>query len=180
MDAKAGQSYPKSAKLSHNRLTSIEIGRNSRQIEHSPLTVVFTPMMSPYSTHNHYQPGSCNIGTPELRVRKLFLRIFSVATLFLTAGSIIWAHSVIIWSLMLFVSFSAIVLFFEIRYRFCILFGFFNLSNFKQLGHLEEVKDHNHIRKDRKRVAEILVKSFCFALVYATAVHLMIEKVHGH
>lgn len=136
--------------------------------------------MCPHSTHNNYQPGTCNIGAHEIRVRKLFLRIFSVASVLLTTGSIIWAHSVIIWSLMLFVSFSTIVLYFEIRYQFCILFGFFNLANFKELGHLDEIKQPEHIRKDRKRVAEILVKSFAFALVYATAVHLMIEKVHGH
>ncbi|MEY4594625.1 MAG: hypothetical protein RIQ47_1035 [Bacteroidota bacterium] len=136
--------------------------------------------MCPNSAQNHYQPGSCNIGVPEIRVRKLFLRVFTIASVLITSGSILWAHSIIIWSLMLFFSFSTIVLYFEIRYRFCILFGFFNLSNFKQLGQLEEIKNPEHIRKDRKRVAEILVKSFAFALIYATTVHLIIEKVHGH
>lgn len=125
-----------------------------------------------------YQPGACNIGSPEVRVRQLFFRFFLVFSLLLSVASLYWSQSMWIWGFMLFTVFSTWVLHFQIRYRFCILFGFFNLHNFRQLGHLTEVKNPEHARLDRKRVFEILIQSLAFALVYASIVHLIAVQLH--
>jgi hypothetical protein len=127
-----------------------------------------------------YQPGICNIGPSEIRVRRLFFRITLAVTLGLTCAAIFWSHSILLFFLMLFASFSMIVLYFEIRYRFCILFGYFNLHNFRQLGHLEEVCNEQHARLDRKRVWQIVVKSLAAALLYSSAIHFIVERTHGH
>lgn len=129
---------------------------------------------------NHYQPGICNIGASELRIRRLFFRITLTVTLLMTVAAVFWSHSIPLFILMLFASFSMIVLYFEIRYRFCILFGFFNLHNFRQLGHLDEVKNDHHAKLDRKRVWKIVVKSFAFALLYSSVIHFIAERSHGH
>ncbi|MFM7725541.1 MAG: hypothetical protein ACKO7B_02475, partial [Flavobacteriales bacterium] len=101
--------------------------------------------------YDSYEPGMCNIGPSEIRVRRLFFRITLAITLAMTTAAVFWSHSIILFFLLLFTSFSLIVLYFEIRYRFCILFGYFNLHNFRQLGHLEQVCDDHHARLDRKR-----------------------------
>ncbi len=135
--------------------------------------------MSPESS-SPYKPGVCNIGQPEIRVRKIFLRFFIVTSIVLTGCTFFWFQSLIVWALLLFSSFSLTVLYYQIKYRFCILFGFFNLHNFKQLGQLEEVKHPEYIHKDRKRVGEIILQSLAFSLVYASAIHLIAEKVKLH
>jgi hypothetical protein len=75
--------------------------------------------------------------------------------------------------LLVFVSFSFFILYLEIRHRFCILFGFFNLHNFRELGHLDQVTDHAHIRLDRRRVLEMVVQALAFSMVFATLVHFL-------
>ncbi|MFM9053143.1 MAG: hypothetical protein ACKOKF_12670 [Bacteroidota bacterium] len=129
---------------------------------------------------DQYQPGVCNIGPSEVRVRRLFFRIILAVTLLMTIAAVFWSHSIPMFILMLFTSFSMIVLHFEIRYRFCILFGFFNLHNFRQLGNLEEVKSEHHSKLDRKRVWKIVLQSFAFALLYSSTIHFIAERSHGH
>lgn len=129
---------------------------------------------------DQYKPGSCNIGFNEVIVRKKFFRFFLILTILLSISAFAWSHSLITWFLMLFSSFSSVVLYLEIRYRFCIIFGFFNLHNFDRLGELHDVKNPQDARKDRRRVLEIVILSLMIALCYATAIHLIAESMHGH
>lgn len=129
---------------------------------------------------NEYQPGNCNIGDKELMVRKKFLNLFLFVSLALTAAGFLWPWSILVWLALVFTSFSAMVLWMEIRYHFCIIFGFFSLYNFKQLGHLDEVQNPNHQKKDRKRVTEIVILSMMIALIYATAIHLFAAQLNIH
>lgn len=127
-----------------------------------------------------YTPGNCNIGPQEIRVRKLFLRFFGFITLVATGAALFWCQSLPLWCLLLFLSFSFFTLYLEIHHRFCILFGFFNLYNFKQLGHLDHVTAKEHVRKDRRRVLEMILQSFAFAVVFASLVHYLGTKLPPH
>jgi hypothetical protein len=129
--------------------------------------------MSEKESSDHYNPGHCNIGAKELSVRKKFLKLFIPLSVFLSAAGLMWPANVAIWIFLILCTFSSIVLVTEIRYRFCILFGFFGLYNFKQLGHLDEVKNPVHLKMDRKKVWEIVILSLFIAVIYATIVHMV-------
>lgn len=122
---------------------------------------------------NQYSPGLCNIGSREVRIRKKFEWIFFPLTILLTIACLLWCQSLLLWFALVFVSFSLIVLHLEIKYRFCILFGFFGLHNFEKPGNLHEVENPEHIRSDRKRVVQIVLFSLFLALSFSTAVHLI-------
>jgi len=122
---------------------------------------------------DQYSPGICNIGNKEVNVRKKFIWLFLALTLFFTASCLFYCHSLMLWLLLVISSFALIVLSLEVKYRFCILFGFFSLYNFQRLGNLNEVSDRENIRKDRKRVWEIVLVSSALALSFSTGIHLL-------
>lgn len=123
------------------------------------------------SSSGQYKPGNCNIGTKELMVRHKFLKLFGFLSLLLTGASAFRPWSIWVWLALVATSFSAIVLWLEIRYHFCIIFGFFSLHNFKELGHLEEVSNPDHQKKDRKRVWEMVFISLVVAIIYSGLIH---------
>lgn len=129
---------------------------------------------------NHYQPGVCNIGDQELSVRWKFIRFFLPVTILLTIGSFYWWDSLWVWFFLLCASFSLIVLYLEVRTRFCILFGFFNLHNFEQLGELKEVKNAEHAKLDRRRVFQICLKAMAASLLYSSVVHMLATHLGLH
>lgn len=124
---------------------------------------------------DQYSPGTCNIGVHEIKVRKKFIGLFLPLTLIFTFLCLFYCHSLFLWSLLVFSSFALIVLYLEIKYRFCILFGFFSLYNFNRLGNLHEVKNKDSIRKDQRRVWEIVLIASAFSLFFATGIHLLGE-----
>ena len=128
---------------------------------------------------NHYQPGHCNIGQKEIALRKKFFRFFAAFALFLTFAGIAWCYSIFVWIALLISVFAVIVIHLEIRYRFCILFGFFGLYNFDKLGVLHEVTDRDDARQDRRRVLQIVIESLVVSLAYASIIHLAATYVHG-
>lgn len=104
----------------------------------------------------HYQPGLCNIGIPEIGIRKKLFTFFLLVTLLLTCLSFsLYKHP---WMMFLFFgsTFFTILLFIEIRLRFCILFGFFNLHNFSHPGNLENVDNPHHGQKDKIKAIKII------------------------
>lgn len=127
---------------------------------------------------NEYTPGNCNIGYKEVTVRKKFLYLFLAISFFLSLSGFLRPWSVLIWSGLVICSFSAIVLWMEIKYHFCIIFGFFSLHNFKELGNLEEVKNTHHQKQDRKRVREIVLVSMMIALLYSTIIHVLATGIN--
>ncbi|HRH65052.1 MAG TPA: hypothetical protein PLU53_02020 [Bacteroidia bacterium] len=129
---------------------------------------------------NDYKPGVCNIGQRELSVRKKFLNIFLPATVLLSAASFFLDSSLILWILLLISTFCMIVLYLELKFKFCIIFGFFSLYNFEKLGTIHEVKNQAHQSSDRKRVLEIVIQSFLFSLIYATSLHLIAGYLNVH
>ena len=122
---------------------------------------------------NHYASGECNIGEQEVKMRKKFISFFLPLTIFFSITCLYYCHSVVLWLLLVVSSFSLIVLILEIKYQFCILFGFFNLYNFHHLGNLHEVKNKDCIKKDRQRVMEIILVATVISLSFATGIHLL-------
>lgn len=122
---------------------------------------------------NQYAAGKCNIGIQEVKIRKKFVRLFLPLTIFFSITCLYYCHSFLLWSLLVVSSFSLIVLYLEIKYQFCIVFGFFNLYNFHHLGSLHEVKNKECIQKDRRRVFEIIIVSTVLSLSFATGIHLL-------
>jgi len=128
---------------------------------------------------SHYQPGNCNIGQREIKLRKKFFRFFMFLSIILSIAGIRWCDSIALWISLLVCVFAVIVIHLEIRYRFCILFGFFGLYNFDKLGVLHEVTDRDDAKKDRKRVVEICLESLVVSLAYASLIHLLASYVSG-
>ena len=116
-----------------------------------------------------YVPGSCNIGTGEIRRRQfvaligLVLSISSLTTLILTSAprgarlgifiplavaSIGWVQS---------------------RKKFCLAYGFAGTFNFGKLGQLSRVADSASRAADRKTALNILFQASAYAAV-ATAI----------
>ena len=120
-----------------------------------------------------YKPGICNMGEREISVRKKFLAFFSILTAGFTLCCFAYCDSMLSWFLLIATSFSVMVIYLEIRYRFCILFGFFHLYNFRQLGNLEEVRCKEDQRSDRKQVRKIVFQALFVAVVYSSIVHMM-------
>ncbi|MBP9922624.1 MAG: hypothetical protein KBF92_02240, partial [Bacteroidia bacterium] len=80
-------------------------------------------------------------------------------SIILSAGSYFIPESKILWIGVLVCSFSSIVLLSEIKYKFCVIFGFFSLYNFKQLGNLDHIQESDKKEKDRQRVLKTIVAS---------------------
>ena len=116
-----------------------------------------------------YVPGSCNIGTGEIRRRQfvaligLVLSISSLTILILTSAprgarlgifiplavaSIGWVQS---------------------RKKFCLAYGFAGTFNFGKLGQLSRVADSASRTADRKTALNILFQASAYAAV-ATAI----------
>ena len=113
------------------------------------------------------------MGEREISVRKKLLGFFSVLTIGFTISCFAYCDSVVSWIALIASSFAVIVIYLEIRYHFCILFGFFHLYNFKHLGNLEEVHCKDDQRSDRKRVKKIVFQSLFIAVVFSTIIHMM-------
>lgn len=124
-------------------------------------------------TDSRYKPGICNMGEREISVRKKFLAFFSILTAGFTLSCFAYCDSLLSWFLLIATSFAVMVIYLEIRYRFCILFGFFHLYNFKQLGNLEEVRCKDDQRSDRRQVRKIVFQALLVAVIYSSIVHMM-------
>jgi len=144
------------------------------------VNVLVYPSKAMPHRRNQYKPGVCNIGQKEVSVRWKFIRLFLPVTAFLSIGSFYWWDSLWVWFFLLCSTFSLLVLCWEVRTRFCIIFGFFSLHNFRHLGELEEVENPDDIRRDRKRVWEITLQAMAIALGYATSVHLLASYLGLH
>jgi hypothetical protein len=120
-----------------------------------------------------YKPGVCNMGEREVSVRKKFLAFFTVIMAAFTVCCFAYCDSLFSWIALIASSFAMIVIFLEIRYRFCILFGFFHLYNFKHLGNLDEVNCKDDQKHDRKRVTKIVFQSLFIAVIYSSIIHMV-------
>jgi len=120
-----------------------------------------------------YIPGTCNIGTGEVRRRQivaligLVLSISSLITLITTnaprgarlgifiplaVASIGWVQS---------------------RKKFCLAYGFMGTFNFGKLGQLSRVADSTSRAADRKTALSILFQAGAYAVIATAIIYLL-------
>lgn len=120
-----------------------------------------------------YIPGSCNIGTGEIRRRQLVALVglfFSISTL-LTFNAVDAPTSIrlgIFFPLMV-----ASVGFVQSRSKFCLAYGFAGTFNIGKMGDIKRVTSKEDRQADRVTALKILGKSFLLAAL-ATAVVLVL------
>ena len=122
---------------------------------------------------SEYIPGSCNIGTGEIKRRQavalfgLFLTIFSITTLLVTDQNKSARLSIFIPSMIFSVGFI------QSRSKFCLAYGLAGTFNFDRLGKISKVGSAEDRTADRKTAVLILIKSVALAALI-TAVFFVI------
>ena len=122
---------------------------------------------------SEYIPGSCNIGTGEIRRRQavalfgLFLTTFSIATLLATDQNKSARLSIFIPTMIFSVGFI------QSRSKFCLAYGLAGTFNFDRLGNISKVGSAADRTADRKTAVLILIKSVALAALI-TAVFFVI------
>ena len=122
---------------------------------------------------SEYIPGSCNIGTGEIRRRQsvalfgLFLTTFSIATLLATDQNKSARLSIFIPAMIFSVGFI------QSRSKFCLAYGLAGTFNFDRLGKISKVGSAADRTADRKTAVLILIKSVALAALI-TAIFFVI------
>jgi hypothetical protein len=122
---------------------------------------------------SEYIPGSCNIGTGEIKRRQavalfgLFLTIFSITTLLVTDQNKSSRLSIFIPAMIFSVGFI------QSRSKFCLAYGLAGTFNFDRLGKISKVGSADDRMADRKTAVLILIKSVALAALI-TAVFYVI------
>ena len=122
---------------------------------------------------SEYIPGSCNIGTGEIRRRQLvalfglFLTISSITTLLATDQSKSARLSIFLPAMIFSVGFI------QSRSKFCLAYGLAGTFNFDRLGKISKVGSTEDRLADRNTAVQILIKSVALASLI-TAVFLVI------
>lgn len=118
--------------------------------------------------------GLCNIGEREIRLRKKLLTVSSALGL-LAAYLFIFHHDSIWLFIFFFLTlFASLLIFSEVRSRFCVLFGIFNLQNFGMLGELKEINCPEACKKARGKAIRMILNSFFLAAIISGALYYFI------
>jgi hypothetical protein len=121
-----------------------------------------------------YEPGNRNIGDKEISVRKKLLRYSITATLVFSILGGFYVQYLTLWGILFFSSFTLVVLYLEIKYGFCVLFGFFNLYNFGSPGELKDVIEIEHSKKDRRRVAKMMMQALIVSIAFTGLLRFLV------
>jgi hypothetical protein len=120
-----------------------------------------------------YIPGSCNIGTGEVRQRQivavigLVLSISIFATL-LSINAPRGARLAIFIPLMV-----TSVGWVQSRKKFCLAYGFMGTFNFGKLGQLSKVADSASRKADRKTALSILFQTTAYAAIATALIYAL-------
>lgn len=117
------------------------------------------------NTEEKYKSGICNIGEREVAIRQKLLLFSFLATVILTIIVHFLAATVVYFILFL-SSFFTVLILFEIKTKFCIIFGIFSLYNFKEPGNLDNVTDGHCRKKDRSKALKYMIVSALLAFPY--------------
>jgi hypothetical protein len=110
-----------------------------------------------------YIPGSCNIGSGEIKRRQLvalfglLLTIFSVITILVSDQSKNSRLSIFVPALIFAIGFV------QSRRKFCLAYGLAGTFNFGKLGQISKVQSPQDKKADRKMAITILLQSVALA-----------------
>jgi hypothetical protein len=110
-----------------------------------------------------YIPGTCNIGSGEVKRRQLvaifglFLTVFSAITIVATDQSKSSRLSIFLPALIFSIGFV------QSRKKFCLAYGLAGTFNFGKLGQISKVQSSEDKKADRKTAVSILLQSVAVA-----------------
>lgn len=112
-----------------------------------------------------YIPGSCNIGSGEVRRRQMVALVGLILSVIAFIG-LISANATGLQKLGIFFPlFITSIGYVQSRSKFCLAYGFAGSFNFGKLGELSRVSDPLNRAADRKTALTILLKSFLLAAI---------------
>jgi hypothetical protein len=118
-----------------------------------------------------YIPGTCNIGSGEIRQRQFVAAIGSV--LFIAAAIFLFvvdasrsARLALFFPLVV-----ASIGWVQSRKKFCLAYGFMGTFNFGKLGQLSKVSDKSALRADKITALKILAQSLFYAAVVTAVMY---------
>ena len=118
-----------------------------------------------------YIPGTCNIGSGEIRQRQFVAAIGSV--LFVAASIFLFVVDAS-RSTRLSLFFPLVVAsigWVQSRKKFCLAYGFMGTFNFGKLGQLSKVSDKGALRADRITALKILAQSLFYAALVTAVMY---------
>jgi hypothetical protein len=136
------------------------------------IKIMETQNQIPSVSQDKYIPGVCNIGTEEIRRRRngalffgaitaieiILLRIFDVSQ---------------IWRLTLFIPATSLGIGFQQWYlKFCVGFGLKGVFNFEEIGKTYSIEQKENLKKDRKKVRQMIWVGIGFGLLTAILFYL--------
>lgn len=110
-----------------------------------------------------YIPGTCNIGSGEVKRRQLvaifglFLTVFSAVSIVATDQSKSSRLSIFLPALIFSIGFV------QSRKKFCLAYGLAGTFNFGKLGQISKVQSSEDKKADRKTAVSILLQSVAVA-----------------
>jgi hypothetical protein len=120
-----------------------------------------------------YIPGTCNIGSGEIRQRQFVAAIGSV--LFVAASIFLFvvdasrsARLALFFPLVV-----ASIGWVQSRKKFCLAYGFMGTFNFGKLGQLSKVSDKGALRADKITALKILAQSLFYATIVTAVMYLL-------
>ena len=119
---------------------------------------------------NSYVPGTCNIGTGEVRRRQI-VAVIGLALSISTFLGFIATNAPASARLIIFVPLTVtFVGWVQSRKKFCLAYGLMGTFNFGKLGDLSKVADKASKTADRKTAIKILAEALLYAAVMTLAV----------
>jgi hypothetical protein len=120
-----------------------------------------------------YVPGTCNIGSGEVRQRQVvagigFLLFISSAITLFAMDAPRSARLALFLPLMM-----ASIGWVQSRKKFCLAYGFMGTFNFGKLGQLSRVHDKGALRADRSTALKILMQGLSYAAVVTALIYLL-------
>lgn len=122
---------------------------------------------------SEYIPGTCNIGTGEVRRRQFVAAVGFL--LFITSSISLFgidaprtARLGLFFPLMV-----ASIGWVQSRKKFCLAYGFMGTFNFGKLGELSRVSDKKAMRADRLTALSILFQSLVYAAAGTALMYLL-------
>lgn len=122
-----------------------------------------------------YQPGVCNIGSPEVARRKKVAQLGSAFFIALGGYLLITGSAASSAALAFGPAMIAAVGYVQSRKKFCFAFGLMGTFNFAELGKMSKVLSKEEIVADRRQALLIVAQSIGLALAATLALAALLS-----
>lgn len=129
-------------------------------------------------SENTYIPGVCNIGPSEINRRKSKLKLAVALLLLSTIGYFMLALPAISFSIVACFATYMFILIFQLRQKFCIVFGWKSIYNFNDLkSRKEKVNEEAWRALDKKQTLKIVFYSLLSTGLYLALIFLLKKAI---